>query len=149
MKWYSKTGANNELGGYAEARNQTASINKCIDLMNIGSEPNSALRHVKKAFELNDNEVTLVSHAVNNSKQLSHLQNSDSKDKDKPFPLTSAEQVTGANSKADMDVSSDQSKAKEEQPRATSLAWPLQRALPELDNLRKALSDLKPIVTYR
>ena len=37
MKWYSKTGANNELGGYAEARNQTASINKCIDLMNSPS----------------------------------------------------------------------------------------------------------------
>ena len=33
--------------------------------------------------------------------------------------------------------------------KSTSLAWPLQRALPELDNLRKALSDLKPIVTYR
>jgi uncharacterized protein YdbL (DUF1318 family) len=32
--------------------------------------------------------------------------------------------------------------------KSTSLAWPLQRALPELDNLRKALSDLKPIVTY-
>ena len=33
--------------------------------------------------------------------------------------------------------------------KSTSLAWPLQRALPELDNLKKALSDLKPIVTYR
>jgi hypothetical protein len=33
--------------------------------------------------------------------------------------------------------------------KSTSLAWPLQRALPELDNLSKALADLKPIVTYR
>jgi len=33
--------------------------------------------------------------------------------------------------------------------KSTSLAWPLQRALPELDNLKKALADLPPVVTYR
>jgi hypothetical protein len=33
--------------------------------------------------------------------------------------------------------------------KSTSLAWPLQRALPELDNLKKALADLPPVVRYR
>jgi len=33
--------------------------------------------------------------------------------------------------------------------KSTSLAWPLQRALPELDNLKKALAELKPVVSYR
>jgi hypothetical protein len=33
--------------------------------------------------------------------------------------------------------------------KSTSLAWPLQRALPELDNLKKALADLPPVATYR
>lgn len=33
--------------------------------------------------------------------------------------------------------------------KSTSLAWPLQRALPELDNVRKALSELRPVVSYR
>lgn len=101
---------------------------ECIDLMNIGSEPNSALRHVKKAFELNDNEVTLVSHAVNNSKQLSHLQSNDSKTKDAPFPLTSADEVSGANSDADLDTQSDESKAKEKQPDALEIAKNVKKA---------------------
>ena len=33
MKWYSKTGSNQELGGYAEARDQDSAIAKCVELM--------------------------------------------------------------------------------------------------------------------
>lgn len=91
---------------------------ECVDLLNLGSDPNAALRHVKRSFELNDKEVVLVSHAVNNSKQLAHLQSSDSKDKSSPFPLTDADAVVGANSKADLDTPVD----KPEQPDAVEIA---------------------------
>lgn len=93
---------------------------ECIDLMNLGAEPSSALRHSKVAFDLNDKEVTLVSHAVNNSKQLAHLQSSEGKDKASPFPLTSDKDVTtGADSEADMDTESKPAEA--EQPDATEV----------------------------
>lgn len=94
---------------------------ECIDLMNIGAEPNAALRQVKKAFDMNDNEVVLVSHAVNNSKQLAHLQNGD-KDKGAPFPLTDAESTVGANSDADLDTPGVNTEAKEKQPDAIEIA---------------------------
>lgn len=94
---------------------------ECIDLMNIGAEPNAALRQVKKAFDMNDNEVVLVSHAVNNSKQLAHLQSGD-KDKGAPFPLTDADAVVGANSKADLDTLGVNTEAKADQPDAVDIA---------------------------
>lgn len=94
---------------------------ECIDLMNIGAEPDAALRQVKKAFDMNDNEVVLVSHAVNNSKQLANLQ-SGGKDKGAPFPLTNADSVTGANSKADLDTLGVNTKAKEQEPDAIEIA---------------------------
>lgn len=64
-----------------------------IGLMNGGAKPNSALSKVARDAGLNAKEVTLVSHAVNNSKTLSHLANSKADDKGKPFPLTNAEVV--------------------------------------------------------
>lgn len=91
----------------------------CIDLMNLGAHPDAALRHVKRAFDMNDNEVVLVSHAVNNSKQLAHLQTAS--DKTTPCVLTNADAVTGANSKADMDTPGDQAEAKAEQPDAVEI----------------------------
>jgi hypothetical protein len=94
---------------------------ECIDLMNIGADPDAALRQVKKAFDMNDNEVVLVSHAVNNSKQLANLQNG-GKDKGAPFPLTNADSATGANSDADLDTLGANTKAKEEQPDAVEIA---------------------------
>lgn len=66
----------------------------CVGLMNIGVEPNAALRKVADDEQLNDKEVVLVSHAVNNSKQLAHLQSMKAEDKESPFPLTNADIVT-------------------------------------------------------
>lgn len=94
---------------------------ECIDLMNIGAEPNAALRQVKKAFDMNDNEVVLVSHAVNNSKQLAHLQNG-GENKGAPFPLTDAGTTAGANSDADLDTLADDTKSEEGQPDAVEIA---------------------------
>ncbi len=64
-----------------------------IGLMNSGAKPDAALAKVAHDGGLNSKEVTLVSHAVNNSKTLSHLSNSKVSDKDKPFLLTNAELV--------------------------------------------------------
>jgi len=66
----------------------------CVSLMNIGVTPNAALRKVADDSQLNDKEVVLVSHAVNNSKQLAHLQSMKAEDKESPFPLTNADVVT-------------------------------------------------------
>ncbi len=82
-----------------------------IELMNIGVEPNAALAKVAKDAELNSKEVALVSHAINNSKTLSVLANSDSKDKDKPFSLTNAELVNQNLYAADPMVDSEADKA--------------------------------------
>jgi hypothetical protein len=66
---------------------------ECIDLMNMDISPNTALKKVAEDFGMNDKEVVLVSHAVNNSKQLAHLQSADKEDKGSPFPLTNAQAV--------------------------------------------------------
>ncbi len=64
---------------------------KVIELMNISVKPDAALVKVAKDEDLNSNEVALVSHAVNNSKTLSHLAGSAPEDKGAPFTLTNAE----------------------------------------------------------
>lgn len=65
-----------------------------IGLMNLpGIDPNSALAKVAADHAMNDNEVELVAHAVNNSSQLAHLQDSRPEDREKPFPLIDAERV--------------------------------------------------------
>jgi hypothetical protein len=61
-----------------------------IELMNLGIEPNAALTKVAEDAELNTNEVALVSHAVNNSKTVSHLTGSAPDKKGEPFTLTNA-----------------------------------------------------------
>lgn len=66
----------------------------CVDGMNDGAAPNAALRKAAQEFDLNAKEVALVSHAVNNSRTLSHLANSESESKADPFPLTNADEVT-------------------------------------------------------
>lgn len=64
-----------------------------IGLMNVGVNPDDALLKVARSNELTENEVDRVSHAVNNSKTVSVLQNESAEDKSKPFPLTNADKV--------------------------------------------------------
>lgn len=72
-------------------------LTKCaeqvIELMNVGVEPNAALKKIAVDEELTDKEVSLVSHSVNNAKTVAWLQAVKPEDKDKPFPLTNAELV--------------------------------------------------------
>lgn len=65
----------------------------CISLMNVGSDPNESLYKVAEDAGLNDNEVVLVSHAVNNGALLGHLQEADEDHKGDSFPLTNAKVV--------------------------------------------------------
>jgi len=51
------------------------SAEETVGLMNIGIDPNAALAKVAEDKNLNDHEVDVVAHAVNNSKQLAYLQN--------------------------------------------------------------------------
>lgn len=64
-----------------------------INLMNIGVEGNAALAKVAEDSGMNDNEVKLVAHAVNNSRQLAHLQSSDTDSKEDAFPLVDPDKV--------------------------------------------------------
>jgi hypothetical protein len=116
----------------------------CIEMMNIGVHPDAALKKVAADCCMTDKEVTLVSAAVNNSKQLAHLQTADAPDKDKPFPLTNAESVIGARSKADIDTLADSSDDKQDQPDAVEIAKKIASAeetYVEKRNYRKAASD--------
>lgn len=65
-----------------------------VEGMNSGLHPNAALMKAAKELDLNSKEVALVSHAVNNSATVSHLANSEGKDKAGPFVLTNADEVT-------------------------------------------------------
>jgi len=100
---------------------------QCIDLMNIGIDPNAALRKVAKDNGMTDKEVYLVSHAVNNSKQLAHLQTAKAEDKEKPFPLTNAEEALGAASPAQLDTISEHSEQDAEQPDAIGIIQNLKK----------------------
>jgi hypothetical protein len=62
--------------------------------MNDGLHPNAALMKAAQELDLNAKEVALVSHAVNNSATVSHLANTEGKDKAGPFVLTNADEVT-------------------------------------------------------
>jgi len=88
----------------------------CIDLMNLGVEPTAALKKVAADNAMNDNEVVLVSHAVNNAKVLSHIQETKGDERGKPFPLTSAELVIGKPLDGDIETESQSAKDREEQP---------------------------------
>lgn len=100
---------------------------QCIDLMNIGIDPNAALRKVAKDNTMTDKEVYLVSHAVNNSKQLAHLQTAKAEDKEKPFPLTNAEEALGAASPAQLATGSEHSEQDAEQPDAVGITENLKK----------------------
>jgi len=100
---------------------------QCIDLMNIGVDPNAALRKVAKDTGMTDKEVYLVSHAVNNSKQLAHLQTAKAEDKEKPFPLTNAEEALGAASEAQLATMSEHSEQDAEQPDAIGITQNLKK----------------------
>lgn len=65
-----------------------------VEAMNDGLHPNAALLKAAKELDLNAKEVALVSHAVNNSATVSHLANSEGKDKAAPFTLTNADEVS-------------------------------------------------------
>ncbi len=93
----------------------------CIDLMNLGVEPTAALKKVAADNSMNDNEVVLVSHAVNNAKVLSHIQETKGDDRSKPFPLTDAELVTGKPLDGDIETESESAKSRKDQPDATEI----------------------------
>jgi len=65
----------------------------CIGLMNVGVRPNPALAKIADDHHMNEKEVSLVSHAVNNSKQLAHLQTTSPEKREEEFPITDAEEV--------------------------------------------------------
>lgn len=65
----------------------------CLGLMGVGADPNDALYKVAEDAGLNDNEVVLVSHAVNNGALLNHLQTAEDDEKGDSFPLTNAKVV--------------------------------------------------------
>jgi len=110
-----------------------------INLINIGVDPNAALKKVAADELMNDNEVTLVSHAVNNSSQLAHLQSSDDDEKEMPFPLTNADVVTG-DRYSSQEEKSEGAKQTEDQPDAIGIK----------DNLDKeAAASLKVAGDYR
>jgi hypothetical protein len=69
------------------------SAEETVGLMNIGIDPNAALAKVAEDKNLNDHEVDVVAHAVNNSKQLAYLQNNDGDDREGEFPLIDPENV--------------------------------------------------------
>lgn len=64
-----------------------------IGLMNIGIDGHAALQKVAEDELLNDHEVTTVAHAVNNSRQLAHLESSEGDEREDAFPLIDPEQV--------------------------------------------------------
>lgn len=65
-----------------------------IGLMNIGVDGEAALRKLSEDKLLNDHEVELVAHAVNNSKQLHHLQTAAPEDREKTFEVINAKNIT-------------------------------------------------------
>lgn len=64
-----------------------------IELSNIGVDSTAALAKVARDADLNDHEVELVAHAVNNSTQLAYLQSEDPNEREAPFPLVDAEKA--------------------------------------------------------
>lgn len=64
-----------------------------IELMNIGVDGDDALFKYAKEHELNGHEIELVAHAINNSRQLAHLQTSQGEDREKAFKLVDPDQV--------------------------------------------------------
>lgn len=64
-----------------------------IGLMNIGIDGEAALAKIADDNVMNDHEVELVAHAVNNSKQLAHIQESAPEDRDKSFPVINSDGV--------------------------------------------------------
>lgn len=93
----------------------------CIGLMNIGVSPNAALKKLAEDEELKDKEIELVSHAVNNSKQLAHLQTSSPDEKEAPFPLTNAEVVIHDLHASEKEVLGDSTEEKQDQPDAVDI----------------------------
>lgn len=64
-----------------------------VGMMNIGVEPHAALAKVAEDSQMNAHEVEVVAHAVNNSRQLAHLQNSQGDDREKEFPVIDPKNV--------------------------------------------------------
>ncbi len=64
-----------------------------VQLMNVGVDGDAALAKVAADSLMNEHEIDLVTHAVNNSRQLAHLQSSSAEDKEKPFPLIDGARV--------------------------------------------------------
>jgi len=98
----------------------------CIGLMGLDVEPNAALRKIATDHLLTDKEVELVSHAINNSRQLAQFEQSDADSRDKPFPLTNAELVN-KDRYGPAGVDSDHAEQAKDQPDAVEIADKLQK----------------------
>lgn len=64
-----------------------------VQLMNVGVDGDAALAKVAADSLMNDHEIDLVTHAVNNSRQLAHIQSASPEDREKPFPLIDGARV--------------------------------------------------------
>jgi hypothetical protein len=99
---------------------------ECIGLINVDINPNTALKKLAEDNLLTDKEVELVSHAVNNSRQLALYESADSDNKDSPFVLTNAELVNADRyGKASEDSAS--AEQDQDEPDAVGIADKLQK----------------------
>ena len=64
-----------------------------IGMVNIGVDCNAALAKIAADKDLNDNEVSIVAHAVNNSRQLAHIQSTTGEEREDAFPLIDPDKV--------------------------------------------------------
>lgn len=110
---------------------------ECIGLISIDVEPNAALKKLATDNFLTDKEVELVSHAVNNSRQLAQFQQADAENRDKPFPLTNAKIVNERRYGTPGEMSAD-AKQTQDQPDAVGIA----------DNVKK-MASYSESVDYR
>jgi hypothetical protein len=122
----------------------TKAAEDCIDLINIGVEPNAALTKVAEDHIMNDKEVTLVSHAVNNARQLAHIQDNKDDERIAPLVLTNAEEVLGLKTKEQVASTSDKLEAKTDMKDAVDTKKTLDKtAHLKLANTRKRTEQVK------
>lgn len=81
------------LMGDARHNELIKAAEEVIGLSNIGVDGHAALRKIAEDNDMNDHEVKLVAHVVNNSKQLAHIQMADPDERENPFPLIDPDKV--------------------------------------------------------
>lgn len=98
----------------------------CIGLINLNVSPNAALKKLAEDSLLTDKEVELVSHAINNSRQLAQFESEASEKKDSPFVLTDAHLVN-ADRYGKASENSDSAEQTQDQPDAVEIDEKLQK----------------------